>query len=292
MKRHNFRGLRASHGVSVSHRSHGSTGNRQDPGRVFKGKKMAGHMGHRQVTVQNLEVFGVDPDRGLILVKGGVPGPEGRLPAGHRRGEERPAEAGAVPGRGGPPGRGARGGRRRRGRGVSDAGADQEPRRRGGGLARARRCHLRRRGAAGHPAPRGALAARQAPGGHAQGEDPGRDHPHRRQALQAEGRRPRAARLAAGQHLPRRRRGASARMPRDHAIDLPKKVRALGLQMRALEQGGRGQAAWCWTTATLAEPKTKALAGALREARPGLGAGRSPAPRSSAISASPRATCR
>jgi large subunit ribosomal protein L3 len=77
MKRHNFGGLRATHGVSVSHRSHGSTGNRQDPGRVFKGKKMAGHMGHRQVTVQNLEVFGVDPDRGLILLKGGVPGPRG-----------------------------------------------------------------------------------------------------------------------------------------------------------------------------------------------------------------------
>ena len=77
MKRHNFGGLRATHGVSVSHRSHGSTGNRQDPGRVFKGKKMAGHMGHRQVTVQNLEVFGVDPDRGLILLKGGVPGPKG-----------------------------------------------------------------------------------------------------------------------------------------------------------------------------------------------------------------------
>ena len=77
MKRHNFGGLRASHGVSISHRSHGSTGNRQDPGRVFKGKKMAGHMGARQVTVQNLEVFGVDPDRGLILLKGGVPGPKG-----------------------------------------------------------------------------------------------------------------------------------------------------------------------------------------------------------------------
>jgi large subunit ribosomal protein L3 len=77
MKRHNFGGLRATHGVSVSHRSHGSTGNRQDPGRVFKGKKMAGHMGARQVTLQNLEVFGVDPDRGLILLKGGVPGPKG-----------------------------------------------------------------------------------------------------------------------------------------------------------------------------------------------------------------------
>jgi len=77
MKRHNFGGLRASHGVSISHRSHGSTGQHQDPGRVFKGKKMAGHMGHRNVTVQNLEVFGVDPDQGLIMIKGGVPGPKG-----------------------------------------------------------------------------------------------------------------------------------------------------------------------------------------------------------------------
>jgi large subunit ribosomal protein L3 len=77
MKRHNFGGLRATHGVSVSHRSHGSTGNRQDPGRTFKNKKMAGHMGARQVTVQNLEVFGVDADRGLVLVRGGVPGAKG-----------------------------------------------------------------------------------------------------------------------------------------------------------------------------------------------------------------------
>jgi large subunit ribosomal protein L3 len=77
MKRHNFGGLRASHGVSISHRSHGSTGNRQDPGKVFKGKKMAGHMGARRRTVQNLEVFGVDPEQGLILVKGGIPGAKG-----------------------------------------------------------------------------------------------------------------------------------------------------------------------------------------------------------------------
>lgn len=77
MKRHNFAGLRASHGVSISHRSHGSTGQRQDPGRVFKGKKMAGHMGAKQRTVLNLEVFGVDETRGLILVKGAVPGAEG-----------------------------------------------------------------------------------------------------------------------------------------------------------------------------------------------------------------------
>ncbi|WP_420347522.1 50S ribosomal protein L3 [Pelagibius sp.] len=77
MKRHNFAGLRASHGVSISHRAHGSTGNSQDPGKVFKGKKMAGHMGDRRVTTQNLEVVSVDEDRGLILVKGAVPGAEG-----------------------------------------------------------------------------------------------------------------------------------------------------------------------------------------------------------------------
>jgi large subunit ribosomal protein L3 len=77
MKRHHFGGLRATHGVSVSHRSHGSTGHRQDPGRVFKGKKMAGHMGARLRTQQNLTVVGTDAERGLILVSGSVPGPEG-----------------------------------------------------------------------------------------------------------------------------------------------------------------------------------------------------------------------
>lgn len=77
MKRYNFAGLRASHGVSISHRSQGSTGSNQDPGRVFKGKKMAGHMGAVQVTTQNLVVISIDSDRGLILVKGAVPGHKG-----------------------------------------------------------------------------------------------------------------------------------------------------------------------------------------------------------------------
>ena len=77
MKRHGFAGLRASHGVSVSHRAHGSTGQNQDPGRVFKNKKMAGHMGDRRVTTQNLEVVSTDDSRGLILVRGAVPGSEG-----------------------------------------------------------------------------------------------------------------------------------------------------------------------------------------------------------------------
>jgi large subunit ribosomal protein L3 len=77
MKRHNFSGLRATHGVSVSHRSHGSTGQRQDPGKVFKNKRMAGHMGDVRVTTQNLQVVATDGERGLILVKGAIPGHEG-----------------------------------------------------------------------------------------------------------------------------------------------------------------------------------------------------------------------
>lgn len=77
MKRHNFRGLEATHGVSISHRSHGSTGQRQDPGKVFKGKKMAGHLGVEHVTQQNLKVVKTDVERGLIMVLGAVPGAEG-----------------------------------------------------------------------------------------------------------------------------------------------------------------------------------------------------------------------
>ena len=77
MKRWNFSGLRATHGVSVSHRSHGSTGQRQDPGKVFKGKKMAGHLGDERITTQNLVVAKVDVERGLVLIRGAVPGSKG-----------------------------------------------------------------------------------------------------------------------------------------------------------------------------------------------------------------------
>lgn len=77
IKRHNFGGLPASHGVSITHRSHGSTGQRQDPGKVFKGKKMAGHMGGVRVTTQNLEVVATDAERGILLIKGAVPGAKG-----------------------------------------------------------------------------------------------------------------------------------------------------------------------------------------------------------------------
>jgi len=101
MKRHNFAGLRASHGVSISHRAHGSTGQNQDPGKVFKGKKMAGHMGDSRVTTQNLKVVSVDEERGLILIKGAVPGSEGgwvllRDAVKRSRPEEAPFPAGLA----------------------------------------------------------------------------------------------------------------------------------------------------------------------------------------------------
>jgi large subunit ribosomal protein L3 len=79
MKRHNFRGLEASHGVSVSHRSHGSTGGRQDPGKVFKNKKMAGHLGAERVTTQNIKVVAIDAENNVIMVKGNVPGAENSM---------------------------------------------------------------------------------------------------------------------------------------------------------------------------------------------------------------------
>jgi large subunit ribosomal protein L3 len=79
VKRHNFKTLDASHGNSLTHRSHGSTGNRQDPGRVFKGKKMAGHLGNTQITQQNLKIVDIDPANNILVVKGAVPGYKGSL---------------------------------------------------------------------------------------------------------------------------------------------------------------------------------------------------------------------
>ena len=127
MKRWNFGGLRATHGVSVSHRSHGSTGQRQDPGKVFKGKKMAGHMGQDNVTTLNLTVFRVDVERGLILIEGRGSGHRGRLREDPRRGQAAPPPAdlptpGAIkstsgaPSAGRPTRRGRRGRSRDRGR--------------------------------------------------------------------------------------------------------------------------------------------------------------------------------
>jgi large subunit ribosomal protein L3 len=113
MKRWNFAGLEATHGVSVAHRSHGSTGQRQDPGRVFKGKKMAGHMGTKRVTTQSLKVVSVDDDNGFIMVKGAIPGadngfvlvkdavkkgahPQAPFPAGVKKSKEAPAAEAAA----------------------------------------------------------------------------------------------------------------------------------------------------------------------------------------------------
>ena len=79
MKRHNFAGNRATHGVSISHRSHGSTGQCQDPGKVFKGKKMAGRLGNKKTTTQNLLILKIDEDNNLLIVKGSVPGHKGSL---------------------------------------------------------------------------------------------------------------------------------------------------------------------------------------------------------------------
>ena len=91
MKRWGFKGLRATHGVSVSHRSHGSTGQRQDPGKVFKNKKMAGHMGARNRTQQNLEIVRTDAARGLLFIKGSVPGHKGSWVTVARRDQDRRA---------------------------------------------------------------------------------------------------------------------------------------------------------------------------------------------------------
>ncbi len=99
MVRWNFHGLEASHGVSVSHRSHGSTGNRQDPGRTFPGKKMAGHYGNERVTTQNLKVVATDDEKGLLLVSGAVPGADRRLHHRQGRVQARPPQGCPVPGR-------------------------------------------------------------------------------------------------------------------------------------------------------------------------------------------------
>ena len=171
MKRHNFGGLRATHGVSVSHRSHGSTGQRQSPGKTFKNKKMAGHLGAERVTTQSLEVVSADAERGVLMVKGAVPGSEGGLVLRQGCGQAQGARGAAVPG-------GAA--RRRRsgaGSGAEAAAARGEPRhearrpqprQRGGRRHRARRRGVRAAGAPRHPGARRQLAARQAPRRHAQ----------------------------------------------------------------------------------------------------------------------------
>ena len=237
MKRWNFGGLRASHGVSVSHRSIGSTGGRQDPGKTFKNKKMPGHMGVDRITTLNLKVVQTDVERGLILVEGAVPGAKGGWIT------VRDAVKKALPKDAPKPGKF----RRCRGR---------APRRR---PTPAGRCRLRRRARdmemkvttldgkeAGsvtlsdddlrpraarrpHPALRH-LAARQAPRRHARGQEPRRDLAHRQEDVRA--RRAPAAPVTVRPACNLFRGGGRSFGPvvRSHEIDLPKKVRALALR--------------------------------------------------------------
>ena len=194
MKRHNFGGLRATHGVSVSHRSHGSTGNRQDPGRTFTGKKMAGHMGAARVTTQNLKVVSVDAERGLILVQGRGARCGRRLCAG--RATPRSARRRRIC-RSRPGDQGCGGGCAPRRQPAVEEGIaamkssvtnlDNEDARRD----RARRRGVRPAGAQGHPGARRELAARQAPRRHPQ------DQGHQRQSA-ARPRSPTSRRAPAG----------------------------------------------------------------------------------------------
>ena len=215
MKRHGFHGLRASHGVSVSHRSHGSTGQRQDPGKVFKGKKMAGHMGDVNVTTQNLRVVKTDPERGLIMIRGAVPGAKGgwvllrdavkrSLPeAAPKPGAFRKARRGAE--RKHQPSRPQCRPSRQRAGAKSDAGRYHHARRQEGGHGRAFRPCVRARAPARHLASHGALPARQAAQRHRLGAGSFRGQLYRRQALQAEGHRPRPPRQPPGESVQRRR---------------------------------------------------------------------------------------
>ena len=275
MKRWGFKGLRASHGVSLSHRSHGSTGNRQDPGKVFKGKKMAGHMGDRRVTVQNLEVIGIDQERGLILVKGAVPGARGgyvRVTDAIKRAlpQEAPYPAGVVT-TGAPiaddarrwrrPGRSRRSAGRRGVRPVQvsvttldrqDAGTiELNPAVFGQPL----------RSDILHQVVRWQLAKRRQ--GTHKAKTRGEVNKTTRKMYKQKG-TGRARHGAAS--APQFRGGGKpfGPKPRDHAIDLPKKVRQLGLKIALSSKLAEGKLV-VLDQATLDEPKTKSLAGHLRD---------------------------
>ena len=190
MRRHNFGGLRATHGVSVSHRSHGSTGQRQDPGKVFKNKKMAGHYGDERVTTQNLRVVSTDAERGLIMVEGAVPGADGGYVLVKDAAKRKPPKDLPFPAA-----LRASAGARRRGAEPEERRHEargQEPRQPGGRRASSSptRCSalpMRKR----HPRPHGAVAARQAPRRHAQ--DQGHQRASRARPRSPGGRRAPAA---------------------------------------------------------------------------------------------------
>src|ERR1700759_106349 len=205
MKRWNFGGLRATHGVSVSHRSIGSTGGRQDPGKTFKNKKMPGHMGVDRITTLNLRVVQTDVERGLILVEGAVPGSKGgwiavrdavkkplpkeapkpgkfKVAGGEQAAEAVPAQEGA-----------------------GDGTEGHNPRGKGRRLRPARGRDFWSRAAPGHHCALRAVAAQQAPGRHSQGQGSRRDLAHRQEDVQAEGHRRRPSRLRPRAAVPRRR---------------------------------------------------------------------------------------
>ena len=237
MKRWNFGGLRATHGVSVSHRSIGSTGGRQDPGKTFKNKKMPGHLGVERVTTQNLRVVQTDVERGLILVEGAVPGVAGGWIYRPRRGQAQAAEgradAGQVPRR-----RTAlrRPGRSRCKRRMRDEARYHHARRHDGRLGRARRGHLRPRAARRPARPLRPLAARQAPGRHARGQEPLGDRPHDQEDLQAEGHRLGAPRRRERSAVPRRRPRLRPAGPQPRARPAEEGPRA-GAAARAVVEG-------------------------------------------------------
>ena len=204
MKRWNFGGLRASHGVSVSHRSIGSTGGRQDPGKTFKNKKMPGHMGVDRVTTLNLKVVQTDVERGLILIEGAVPGAKGGWITVRDAVKKAPPKDLPKPGKfrlrtvprtATPPRR----------KGARDGSQGHDPRRQGGRLGHAQQGHFRPRAAQGPDPALHRLAARQAPRRHARGQEPRRHQPHRQEDGPAEGLRRRAPRLRRANPVPRRR---------------------------------------------------------------------------------------
>ena len=235
MKRWNFGGLRATHGVSVSHRSIGSTGGRQDPGKTFKNKKMPGHLGVERVTTQNLRVVQTDVERGLILVEGAVPGVAGGWIFVRDAVKRKLPNDVPMPGK-----------FRDRRRTALRRLRLREPQARGervmkldittfdGGSAGSVELSdedLRSRAArriCSQRCVRWQLAKRQA-GTHAI-KDRADDRPHRQEALQAEGHRQRPSRLGARAAVPRRRPRLRPGRCARHAHDLPKKVRALALR--------------------------------------------------------------
>ena len=295
MKRWNFGGLRASHGVSVSHRSIGSTGGRQDPGKTFKNKKMPGHLGVERVTTQNLRVVQTDVERGLILVEGAVPGVAGgwisvrdavkrKLPAevpmpGKFRGPAGEAAPAAAAGSGG------------RGRGecvmkiditTFDGGS--------AGSVELDEAIFGLEPRAGPPAALRPLAARQAPGRHARGEEPVGDRSHDEEDLQAEGHRQRPARRRERPAVPRRRprlrpAGAQPRArPAEEGAGARAEARAVGEGQGRVAHRRRRRAA-CRAEDQGAEGDASASSGSRTRSS-------SPAPRSTRTSAARHATSR